>query len=204
MVVLPPQRLDQSLLVSVDTSYQLEKKPERLFSPGSFLSTTLLLVVAALGAGALSLPYAMLGSGLLVGILCFVICACIAVTSNLILFTAVTKTGLHTYGAVVDWALVRLGFKKADLLAAVGQQAEGNAPYYSISPLGVSPRLAFFELWAFVYCVMTCVSYLVFLGDFIPSITGYYLQGIDPEVFRKFCIVACAYLAIYPMSVSKR
>ncbi|EEQ98562.1 amino acid transporter, putative [Perkinsus marinus ATCC 50983] len=145
----------------------------------------------------------MLGSGLLVGILCFVICACIAVTSNLILFTAVTKTGLHTYGAVVDWALVRLGFKKADLLAAVGQQAEGNAPYYSISPLGVSPRLAFFELWAFVYCVMTCVSYLVFLGDFIPSITGYYLQGIDPEVFRKFCIVACAYLAIYPMSVSK-
>lgn len=153
MVVLPPQRLDQSLLVSVDTSYQLEKKPERLFSPGmfvlsmvtlldvcfppltsgSFLSTTLLLVVAALGAGALSLPYAMLGSGLLVGILCFVICACIAVTSNLILFTAVTKTGLHTYGAVVDWALVRLGFKKADLLAAVGQQAEGNAPYYSVS-----------------------------------------------------------------------
>ncbi|KAF4694302.1 hypothetical protein FOZ60_008460 [Perkinsus olseni] len=192
--------LTQGLLVSADVSYKHEKQSEKLFGPGSFLSTTLLLVVAALGAGALSLPYAMLGSGPLVGSICFVVCACIAVVSNLILFTAVTKTGLHTYGAVVDWALVRLGIKNEVQGGTAEDETDG---YYAMFPSSVPPRLAFFELWAFVYCMMTCVSYLVFLGDFIPSIAGDFVQGVDPEVFRKLCIVACAYLAIYPMSVSK-
>ncbi|KAF4673855.1 hypothetical protein FOL47_010003 [Perkinsus chesapeaki] len=190
-----------SLLSGDDLTSDQKRGSESIFGPGSFLSTTLLLVGAALGAGALSLPYAMISSGPLVGSICFIACACIAVISNLILFTAVTKTGLHTYGAVVDWALDRLGLKK-ESLEEILQEDEMDA-YHLMFPLSTPPRFAFFELWAFIYCMMTCVSYLVFLGDFIPSIAGQYIQCVDSEAFRKICIVACAYLAIYPMSATK-
>ena len=96
---------DQTNLLFIDN---VKPKHERhFFSPGSIKASVFTLIVSIVGAGMLSLPFALQQSGLLIGILLFIIGAVASYFSLRIIVVSASYSGRSTYGTIA-YALLGL------------------------------------------------------------------------------------------------
>lgn len=89
------------------------------FGPGSVGSTIVLLSSGAIGTGVLALPYGVKCVGVLPAMLLFALAGVAAISSNVILFDCVQKTGHGSYGELMSDILGKYGAMVLDFFVCV-------------------------------------------------------------------------------------
>ncbi|KAF4668757.1 hypothetical protein FOL47_002877 [Perkinsus chesapeaki] len=156
------------------------KPPPGFFDAGSVFCCSTLLFTASVGSGVLALPSAAKQAGLGLGILFLVCAGLISATSNWILSNAVTVSGQRTYGSVLAWAISYI---------KTGGTRQGF-------PL---QRLHAFDAFMVLNQAASIVTYLIFLGDFLPSV---FLTWTGIPVNRTLVLVIISYVVVLPFSIS--
>ncbi|KAF4744440.1 hypothetical protein FOZ63_030714 [Perkinsus olseni] len=151
------------------------RPPPGTFEAGSAFSCSTLLFTASVGSGVLALPSAAKGVGLGLGLLILLGACLISATSDWILGRAVSISGEKTYGSILGWSVA-----------------------YTKGRHGQGKRLPAFDAFMAVYQAAAIVTYLVFLGDFVPSVIQVWF---DASASRTLALVCIVYLAVLPLSV---
>ncbi len=89
---------DQANLLVIGDAKQIHER--HFFSPGSIKASVFTLIVSIVGAGMLSLPFALQQSGLLIGIFLFIIGAVASYFSLRIIVVSASYSGRSTYGTI--------------------------------------------------------------------------------------------------------
>lgn len=91
---------DQTNLLFIDNDITKQKHERHFFAPGSIKASVFTLIVSIVGAGMLSLPFALQQSGLLIGIFLFIIGAVASYFSLRIIVVSASYSGRSTYGTI--------------------------------------------------------------------------------------------------------
>lgn len=142
--------------------------------PGGVRTCSLALSATALGAGALSMPYAFSLTGLVLGLLTLVLAGMVSAISLQILMVAARYTGVKSYAAVLELSL------------------------------GSSLASAVIDIMVLLNGVGAMTRILIFEGDFLPSVLAAPLgmQGRGVSLHRNMAVIAAA-LLVWPLTLQK-
>jgi hypothetical protein len=174
------------------TEYGTERERK---SSRSMWGSVFTLCSATLGAGALSLPYAISKLGLVLGLGLLCATAAASYYSITLLVAAMHATRLHSYEELsVSTAPPRVPVPapapERSLAVSVADGLDGSRPPAQVHafgrPLGVAVETAII-----CFCFGTCVAYTVAIGDILEPVLAM------REVREYACIHVCMYACMH-------